>query len=958
MQISHSPGAAASLPLTINGRRLPTNAKSPKPVAAILAGPDCREARRQQLMTTVDPAAPVKCTRLKLAVRGAVQGVGFRPFVHRLATELGLTGWVNNSAQGVFIEVEGRRVALDQFLLRVETEKPPRSLIQSKETAWLAGAGYQHFEIRASESGGDKTALVLPDSATCPDCLREILDPTNRRYHYPFTNCTHCGPRFSLIEALPYDRANTTMKSFWMCPACQAEYDDPLDRRFHAQPNACPVCGPQVELWPGDSGNYSPRNDREPPRRLAHGHDALLATVHVIRCGQIVAVKGIGGFHLLVDARNESAVRRLRERKQREAKPFALMFPSLESVKEVCEVSGLEARLLCSTEAPIVLLKSLARPHPSPLPQERENRFAAAGEIGCARFSEHSQSKLSETKTAQKTNALGGSADSCSLSPGARVRVRASAEQTHSEIAASTAPGNPNLGVMLPSNPLHHLLMAELGFPVIATSGNLSDEPICTDEFEALERLRGIADVLLVHNRPIVRHMDDSIVRVMLDRTMVLRRARGYAPLPIQVRSAECGVRSVLAVGAHLKNSVALAVGEQVFISQHIGDLETEPAHDAFRRAAADLPRLYDAQPEVIAADLHPDYRSTKFAEEQVAQAALPAGSGGIFAAHRVTKQGCSVNLQAGSPRYIGVQHHIAHVLSCIAENEIELPALGVAWDGTGYGTDGTIWGGEFFLVTVDAVERVARLRPFRLPGGDAAVKEPRRAALGLLYELLGDEAFHRTELRPIAALSNSERATLKAMLARRLNSPLCSSMGRLFDAVASLAGLRQATRFEGQAAMELEFALEGTTTDAAYDFPLLPRGSPPVLDWSPMVESILNDCRSGVSIAQISAKFHNALAEAVVRVAMHWECPRVALSGGCFQNRYLTERTVLRLRAEGFQPYWHQHVPPNDGGIALGQVMAARRALNIVAADVRPLQFSQTLAMLEPTHVGCYSMH
>ena len=831
-------------------------------------------------MTTIDPTAPAKSTRLKLAVRGAVQGVGFRPFVHRLATKLGLTGWVNNSSQGVFIEVEGQRVALDQFLLRLETEKPPRSFIQSKETTWLAAGGYQNFEIRASEPGGDKTTFVLPDIATCPDCLREILDSANRRYHYPFTNCTNCGPRFSIIEALPYDRANTSMKSFGMCPACQAEYEDPNDRRFHAQPNACLGCGPQLELWPGDSGNSSRRNDPEPPRRLAHGHDALRAAAHVIRCGQIVAVKGIGGFHLLVDARNENAVHRLRERKHREEKPFALMFPSLESVKKVCGVSPLEARRLCSPEAPIVLLGRLST--------------------------------------------------------------------LNSQLSTSIAPGNPNLGVMLPSNPLHHLLMAELGFPVVATSGNLSDESICTDEFEALDRLRGIADVFLVHNRPIVRHMDDSIVRVMLDREMVLRRARGYAPLPVCL-SVAADVRrlkskneiqsepphvgcseTVLAVGAHLKNSVALAVGEQVFISQHIGDLETEPANNAFRCVAADLPRLYDAQPEVIAADLHPDYLSTKFALERQPPARRDSAN----------DQRAATDI--GAPQVIRVQHHIAHVLSCIAENEVELPALGVAWDGTGYGTDGTIWGGEFFLVTDDAVERVAHLRPFRLPGGDAAVKEPRRAALGLLYEFLGDEAFQRTDLRPIAALSDSEQVTLKAMLARSVNSPLCSSIGRLFDAVASLAGLRQETRFEGQAAMELEFALDGAITDEAYDLPLITRSSSLVLDWSMMLQGVLADGQSGVSIAEVSAKFHNALAEGVVRVATHLECPRVALSGGCFQNRYLTERTVRRLRAEGFQPYWHQRVPPNDGGIALGQVVAARRELMNRSTDFRSLQHAK----------------
>ncbi|HEX7571013.1 MAG TPA: carbamoyltransferase HypF [Verrucomicrobiae bacterium] len=825
-------------------------------------------------------------SRLKIALRGAVQGVGFRPFVFRLAEELKLTGWVNNSPQGVFIEVEGSRAALENFRFRLEAEKPPRSFIQSLESSWLDAVGYPQFEIRASENSGGKSALVLPDIATCPDCLREIFDPTNRRHRYPFTNCTNCGPRFSIIEALPYDRANTSMKQFTMCPACQAEYDDPRDRRFHAQPNACPVCGPRLEFWQGRTGVAPVSNLRKNGDRrdaCPTNNAALLAAAESIRWGKIVAVKGLGGFHLLVDARNEKAIQRLRARKHREEKPFALMFSSLASIQAVCEVSPLEERLLCSPEAPIVLL----RRNPSSI-----------------------------------------------LHP-------------PSSLSSAVAPGNPNLGVMLPSNPLHHLLMAELGFPVIATSGNLSDEPICTDEHEALKRLAGIADVFLVHNRPIVRHLDDSIVRVMLGREMVLRRARGFAPLPIsipvaadvrrltsqgreQIEPPHVGCyETVLAVGAHLKNSVALAVGGNVFISQHIGDLETAEAHQAFRRVAADLPRLYDAEPEIVVADLHPDYLSTKFADEIAGRAGRPLPTVG---AHGVTR-----------PTKIAVQHHVAHVLSCLAENEVPLPALGVAWDGTGYGTDGTIWGGEFFLVTKSGVERVAHLRPFRLPGGDAAVKEPRRVALGLLFEVYGEAVFQRKDLPVLSAFSAGELATLKTMLKRGLNSPLTTSVGRLFDGVASLAGLRQQMRFEGQAAMELEFALDGIESDEAYEIRLTARAdarptesaignrqSAIILDWSPMVEAILSDVQNGVATGIISAKFHHALAEAVVAVAKRMGEKRVAISGGCFQNRYLTERMVTRLREEMFSPYWHQRVPTNDGGIALGQIFAARNQLNL----------------------------
>jgi hydrogenase maturation protein HypF len=857
--------------------------------------------------------------RLKLTVRGAVQGVGFRPFIYRLATGAALSGWVNNSAQGVFIEVEGPRAALETFLLRLESEKPPRSSIQSLEASWLDPVGYAAFEIRESEAGGAKTALVLPDIATCPDCLSEIFDPRNRRYGYPFTNCTNCGPRFSIIESLPYDRANTSMKRFIMCPQCQAEYDDPLDRRFHAQPNACPVCGPQLELWdrkgkplPAQAAGAQPsgcsstessraRPQLDPassehplllqpkgcapvtpdqPRAFEASHEALSAAAEAIRQGQIVAVKGLGGFHLMVAVHNDEAVRRLRELKHREEKPFALMFPSLASIEAACEVSPLEERLLRSPEAPIVLLR-------------------------------------------RKNSAL---------------------RTPHSALPASLAPGNPNLGVMLPYTPLHHLLMSALGFAVVATSGNLSDEPICTDEHEALERLSGIADLFLIHNRPIVRHVDDSITRVMMGRELVLRRARGYAPLPVQLRSAICHrpsampsaichvpsaiVHTVLAVGAHLKNTVALSVGPQVFISQHIGDLGTDQSFDAFRRVITDFQNLYESRPALIAADAHPDYLSTKYARDLVSRSS-----------RREEAQTSDSQPSPPSPQLISVQHHIAHVLSCMAENELNPPVLGVSWDGTGYGLDGTVWGGEFFLVTDTSCERVAHLRPFRLPGGDVAVKEPRRTALGLLYEMFGEAAFTKTGLAPLQAFSPTDLGPLKTMLARRLNSPQTSSAGRLFDAVASLVGLRQQVRYEGQAAMELEFALEGPESiDEAYELPLRPDHvsrftfhAPLLLDWSPMIEAILSDLNHSVPVPRISARFHNALAEAIIAVAKHFGQPRVVLSGGCFQNRYLTERTVQRLQECGFRPYWHQRVPPNDGGIALGQVVAALRRVGAV---------------------------
>ncbi|MBI5817982.1 MAG: carbamoyltransferase HypF [Verrucomicrobia bacterium] len=765
--------------------------------------------------TIVQPPAGTSATqaqRLSVTIRGAVQGVGFRPFVFRLAEELGLTGWVNNSAQGVFIEVEGRRDPLQSFLLRIPREKPPRAYIQSLESSWLDPVGFTKFEIRESDASGAKTALILPDIATCPECLREVFDPANRRHRYPFTNCTHCGPRFSIIQSLPYDRPNTTMKRFAMCEVCRAEYEDPRDRRFHAQPNACPACGPQLELW-----------DRT-GRVLAQRDAALQQAVRAIRGGEIAAVKGLGGFHLLVDARNEQAVCRLRELKHREEKPFALMAPSLAAARALCEVSETEERLLTSPESPIVLLRR------------------------------HGDAR---------------------------------------DIAESVAPRNPRLGVMLPYTPLHHLLLAELGFPVVATSGNLAEEPICTDERDALQRLGDIADIFLVHDRPIVRHVDDSIVRVVMDREMVMRRARGFAPLPIHLSRASLAPQ--LAVGAHLKSSVALAVGHNVFISQHIGDLESTAAFDAFQRVVGDLERLYDARPESVACDAHPDYLSTRFAR----QLGVPVRE---------------------------VQHHFAHVVSCMAENELEGPVLGVAWDGTGYGTDGTIWGGEFFRATRHDFERVAHLRQFRLPGGDSAVREPRRSAAGVLYEIFGDALFKPGAPAPVQGFTRPELQIVWQMLHKQLNAPVTSSAGRLFDAAAAIAGLRQETRYEGQAAMEWEFAAEAAGTDEAYPFGIRDGQSPLVVDWEPMIRGMLDDVAENEPVGRLAAKFHNALAEIIVAVARRVGREQVVLSGGCFQNRYLTERAVQRLEQEHFRAYWHQRVPPNDGGIALGQVVAASR--------------------------------
>jgi hydrogenase maturation protein HypF len=769
--------------------------------------------------------------RIRIAIRGAVQGVGFRPFVYRLASEMKLPGWVLNSPEGVFVEAEGENAALVSFLFRLQSEKPAPSFIQSLEFSWLDPVHFSGFEIRESEQAGAKSVLILPDIATCPECLSEVLSPDNRRYRYPFTNCTHCGPRFTIIDSLPYDRPNTSMKSFEMCPDCRKEYGNPGDRRFHAQPNACPVCGPSLQLWTPSGKVLSSRDD------------ALLEAAMALRRGHIIAVKGLGGFHLVADARNAQAVETLRFRKHREEKPFALMYPTLDHIGEDCRISRLESRLLSSSESPIVLL---------------ERRLDNSG----------------------------------------------------SPIAPNVAPANPYLGVMLPYTPLHHLLMRELGFPVIATSGNLSDEPICIDEGEALARLAGIADLFLIHNRPIVRHVDDSILRVILGRELVLRRARGYVPLPLQCKGL---APDTLAVGAHLKNNVAITVGDNIFISQHIGDLENQEASDAFRKVIRSLCRLYSMTPARIAADMHPDYLSTKFAREY------------------------------GVP-LISVQHHYAHVAACMAENELDGAALGVSWDGTGYGADGTVWGGEFLLIDEREFSRAASFRRFMLPGSVLAVREPRRTALGVLYEILGESVFSRGDAFQSRCFSSAEISVLGQMLQKGIHSPWTTSVGRLFDAVASLCGLRQFIGYEGQAAMELEFAAGPETTEETYPFAVWDRRGTQVesnekwptyqahaalvVDWEPLIRALLRDVEVAIPLARISKKFHNTLVEIIVKVARSVGQDRVVLTGGCFQNRVLMERSVQRLEAEGFRPYWHQRIPPNDGGIAAGQIVAASRLL------------------------------
>jgi hydrogenase maturation protein HypF len=664
-----------------------------------------------------------------------------------------------------------------------------------------------------------------------------VLDPGDRRAGYPFTTCTHCGPRFSIIRSLPYDRPRTTMAGFEMCPACQTEYDSPGDRRFHAQPNACPNCGPALALW--EAGG----------RKRERGAGALEGAAAALESGAILAVKGLGGFHLMVDAGRGDALLRLREAKPRREKPFALMVRDLAQAASLCALDAEARAALASPQAPILLL-----------PRQ----------------------------------------------PAAPVHER-------------VAPGSPYLGVMLAHTPLHHLLLQRVGVPLVATSGNLSDEPICTDEREAVRRLAGIADLFLVHDRPIARHVDDSIAWHVEGATRLLRRARGFAPRPVVFGSK---LPTLLAVGGHLKSTVALAVGRRVFVSQHVGDLDTPQALEAFERVIADLLRLYEAAPVAVAHDLHPDYASTRWVRQALEAASESAG-------------GPLSRGPSGTARAVPVQHHHAHFAACLADNGWRGRALGVTWDGTGYGYDGTVWGGEFLLGDAAHATRVAHLRPFRLPGGEQAIREPRRAALALLHALEGEKTLERDDLAPVRAFGSRERALLARMLERGLNSPLATSAGRLFDAVAALVGPWQVTSFEGQAALGLESLADRGVRDA-YPLELTPPcpaaqdmdGAPQVLDWRPLLEAVMDEVRRGVGAGAVAARFHNALAEGIARVAEAVGEPVVALSGGCFQNRLLVERAAARLRAAGFRVLLHRQVPPNDGGISLGQVAVAAAAL------------------------------
>ncbi len=760
--------------------------------------------------------------RWRLDIEGAVQGVGFRPFVYRLGTELKLCGFVENNPRGVRIELEAEPTLLERFRARFASELPQAAFILDEEFSELPVAGDADFVIRDSPTTGERSAVILAERATCQECLDEIRDPGNRRFGYPFTNCTQCGPRYSIIEALPYDRPKTTMRSFVMCADCQREYDTPADRRFHAQPNACPVCGPKLTLADPDR------------QQLACGQEALSAAACALASGKILAVKGLGGFHLMVDAQNDLAIRRLRERKARPNKPLAVMVTSLEAARREVAVDARAAHHLQSAAAPILLLPR------------------------------------SPTST----------------------------------LAPSVAPDVDTVGVMLAYTPLHHLLLAHLPGPVVATSANLSDEPICTTEAEAFERLSDIADLFLLHDRPIARHVDDSVAWLVADDMRLLRRARGYAPLPLK---HALPLPCILALGSDLKNTVSLSVGKKIVVSQHIGDLQSFESQQAFLRTIDDLVTMYDAHPVAVAHDLHPDFVAGSWAS---LEAQLPS----------------TLAARLRHARRIGVQHHHAHLASCLVDNQHTGRALGISWDGTGLGLDRTLWGGEFLLGDAVHVERVGHLQPFRLLGGDQAVREPRRVALALLWECYGPELFNR-DLSPVVDAFNAQERTYFASLLAQQSAPITTSAGRLFDGVAALLGLKPRVSYEGEAAIALE-AMATTNDGAELPMPVTTGAVGFVVDWRPWVRALVETRSQQPSRERWAACFHNSLVTSLAQVAEHVGEAHVALSGGCFQNRILTEGVAARLVKQGHRVLLHRQVPPNDGGLSVGQVMVAAATL------------------------------
>ena len=754
--------------------------------------------------------------RKQIAVSGIVQGVGFRPYVYRLASERRLNGSVRNTAAGVIIEVQGSGQAVDDFLARLPAEAPPLARITGMDVRDLPCNGELRFRIVSSGPQEKIRTLISPDVAICGDCLRELFDPADRRYKYPFINCTNCGPRFTIVRGIPYDRPLTSMAAFTMCPACQQEYKDPLNRRFHAQPNACWECGPQVELWDRAGATISVA-------------DAIHEAAQRLQQGAAVAIKGLGGFHLAVDATNAAAVARLRERKRRVEKPFAVMVPSLEMADEYCEADEAACAALSSPQRPIVLLRRK---------------------------------------------------DPCA-------------------IADAVAPFNRELGLFLPYTPLHHLLLKEGKFSaLVMTSGNRSEEPIAIDNAEAVEHLRDLADFFLVHNRDILLRCDDSVVRISGGRVRQMRRSRGYVPVPVFLAEE---VSPVLAVGGELKNTICLTQGRHAFLSQHVGDLENLQAHNFLEEAIAHLKRVLEIQPQAVAHDLHPDYFSTRWAR---GQKGLPL---------------------------IAVQHHHAHIAACMAENGLDGRVIGIALDGTGYGTDGCIWGGELLLADYCDFERAGHLEYVPMPGGEAAIREPWRMAVSYLYQHFGREFLH-PQIPFVKQLDPAKLKVLLQGMEHHINSPLTSSCGRLFDAVAALAGIRQQVNYEAQAAIELEMTMDSGADQPGYTLKMVEENGQLIISTRSLFVELLGDLEKLTESGIISARFHLGLVEALARAAeilrRRTGLERVCLSGGSFNNRFLQEKLQAHLRAAGFQVFTHAEVPAGDGGLSLGQALVAAHRL------------------------------
>jgi len=766
-------------------------------------------------------------TRKRIEIQGVVQGVGFRPFVYRIAQLFEIRGYVLNSSEGVVIEAEAEERALENFMAALEAELPPLARIDNLQIANLEPVGDEAFTIRASTAVAERFALVPPDVATCEDCKRDFTSPGNRRYGYPFTNCTNCGPRYTIIRDVPYDRPKTTMHEFPMCAACQSEYEDPSNRRFHAEPNACPDCGPGLALLSAEE-----MASGIAPVFAAHSHNILKRTRELLAQGAIMAIKGLGGFHLACDASNDRAVGLLRERKRRSGKAFAIMAPDLETVERLCLITPSDGELLLSARRPIVLLP------------RRE---------------------------------------------GAAVSIH-------------VAPGNTRLGVMLPYTPLHHLLFEDSpGFEaLVMTSGNLSEEPIVSRNHEAGTRLRVLADHFLLHNREIQTRVDDSVLQSFERREYPVRRSRGFAPEPVDLGMP---VREILACGGELKNTLCLTKDHYAILSQHIGDLENLETMELFRETLGHLKRFFRASPVAIAHDLHPNYLSTRFA------------------------------LEESGLRPIGVQHHHAHIASCMADNGVDGKVIGVALDGTGFGTDGQIWGGEFLVCDFGGFERRGHLAYIPLAGGDSAVRQPWRSALAYLGAAFASEAASLA-LPLYSEIPANKIAFVNQMIARKIQVIQTSSCGRLFDAVSSILGLRHETTYEGQAAIELE----AVATDDGGKYPFDFRGVDPFqIDLRETIRLITRDFLSGAPVPTISARFHRTMAQVVVNACVRIRevdgINRVCLSGGTFQNLRLLSHSVCGLRERGFEVFIHHRVPPNDGGLSLGQAVIANHRLNVQSA-------------------------